>query len=74
MYRINLYVHLFWVNFITTEPCSPVLPGGKIIPWWGRTIQVSDIFKLTQINGYQWLLFTSIICSLWDIIIDINII
>ena len=37
-----------WVNFITTEPCSPSLEivgfYREIIPFYDGTIQVSELF------------------------------
>ena len=53
IYIIGIINNLIWVNFITTEPCSPSLEiivyVREIIPIHGRTIQVSDILQFTQI-------------------------
>ena len=53
IYRINLYVHLFWVNFITAEPCSPFFlessPGGAEL---FRLVTYLNLPRLMAINGY----------------------
>ena len=44
----SLGAHEWWINFITTKPCSPEawklwLILGEIIPFYGPRIQVSEL-------------------------------